>query len=238
MTVYTSAGQISIPSGTTASTTTTGLTYNYTYTTYGNGTTAYSYFRIIITQTNGTDAFGTALAEWNINFSPATSAITLAPSTTAYGQLNLTGGFAQLGVGTASPQATLDVNGTIGFSYSSVPTLASNMIGYTVSNPLSIQGTTYSAGVNLFDINLGIGVWLIQSYIRTATAQNNTSYMDCNINNINWPIGITTFASGQTGFGPVAVVMNVTAATFVRMTLSLSANTQFNGGWHKATRIA
>jgi hypothetical protein len=30
--------------------------------------------------------------EWYINFTPSTSAITLAPSTTAYGQLNLTGG--------------------------------------------------------------------------------------------------------------------------------------------------
>jgi hypothetical protein len=115
-TQYLSSGTISIPSGTTASTTTTGLTYNYTYTTYGNGRTAYQYFRMIITQTSGTDGFGTALAEWNINFTPATQAITLAPSTTAYGQLDLTGGLTttqNVGIGTNNPTAALDVNGDL-----------------------------------------------------------------------------------------------------------------------------
>ena len=74
----TSSGTITIPSGTETSAK-TGLTYNYTYTTYGNGTKSYKYFRIIITNLTGTDASARVphLDEWNINFNLPVDTLTL-----------------------------------------------------------------------------------------------------------------------------------------------------------------
>jgi hypothetical protein len=86
------------------------------YTTYGNVTTPFTYFRFITTHLTSTGETFLNISEWNINFTPTiTQAITLAPSTTAYGQLDLTGGLTSLGIGTNNPQGRLHIGSNLNY---------------------------------------------------------------------------------------------------------------------------
>ena len=92
-TAYATMGKITIPSGSATNVSgTTTATLNYTYTTYGNGSTAYTTFMLITTNVYG-GLGGVGLGEWNINFTPpTTNNTTLSMNTTNYNQLNVSSG--------------------------------------------------------------------------------------------------------------------------------------------------
>ena len=206
------------------------------------------------------------LAEWNINFTPATSAITLAPSTTAYGLLNLTGGLTttqNVGIGTNNPTSTLHVVGNatltgglslsnpIGFSYTTLPTFTENHIGYTAFGSAYISSTMTVGSTNTFSsISLGVGVWFIHAQVELTTAQTGTAYIILRNTTSSTDIGFSGADYVQGGgyrFFDVHRMVTVTAASSFDIRMALSNNTTIinppaipNGSTNSvyATRIA
>jgi hypothetical protein len=201
------SGTITIPSGTASSQTmavsngTTSVTL--TYNTYGNSATAYSYFRMIGNAIFGDSAGYTLdMSEWNINFTStgSTSIATLAPSTTAYGQLNLTGGFTQLGVGTASPYGKLSI-------YSS--TLQNDaQINFSdvANNSYSLQ-LVDNAGQNYFRMGRnGYGDIVVGSTGNVGIGTTNPAYpLHVNGSNAGTVTGVALYYNHAGSYGLTAI---------------------------------
>ena len=109
-----------IPSGTTTAASISAITTNSngTYSTYGNGTTAYTYFRMVITQQMGTLAGAGAtndgwisFGEWTPYFTPATSSVSMALDVGLPNQLNIGG--AMNVAGTLSAAGAMNVVGNL-----------------------------------------------------------------------------------------------------------------------------
>jgi hypothetical protein len=96
-----------------------------------------------------------------------------------------------VGINTKTPQATLDVDGNaiirtslqvngsasitgnISFSYSTLPTLSSTSLGYTINYSNTATNLTAGAFVNSSVISVPVGIYIVQGYANfTATAQN------------------------------------------------------------------
>jgi hypothetical protein len=183
----------------------------------------------------GTNATLIDIGEWNINFTPATQAITLAPSATNYGQMDLTGGLTtsqNVGIGTINPQATLDVNGTINassgynLSYSTVPTYTSTQIGYILNGSFSTT-TTYTAGtaynISIFS-NVPIGVWILYAQVHCNTGQNTNMLLY-----ISTSSG-TTVGFGGYGYQAVTATDNCILSSFGTVNTVATINVNFTPG--------
>jgi hypothetical protein len=166
-----SSGTITIPSGTATSVTTTGLTYNYTYTTYGNGTKSYKYFRIIITHLTGTDTTRVPhLDEWNINFNLPVDTLTLSSNKSTTNNMVLNIGenvvMEPTFTGTIVTPNTSNIdtgNSTSGMSYITSTNTTDTWLNDTVtwyakvSTGCYLNGDDQRTPDHLFNVNKGTG---------------------------------------------------------------------------------
>ena len=155
-----------------------------TITVYSGAANLYKYFRIVIPTIFATNGSSVAeLLEWNINFTtPSTSSGSLSLDRLTQNQLNVGVGATNalvvnstglVGIGTTNPAVALDVVGnlrcTAGYdlNYTTLPTYASNQIGYTtfakptINNSLSTK-TTLAQAIYITSIQIpSAGVWNI-----------------------------------------------------------------------------
>jgi hypothetical protein len=143
--------------------------------------------------------------------------------------------------GSASIGGSLGVADQIQFNYSTLPTLSTTSLGYTITAPLSIGTTTYS-GTTTFDITLTTGTWFISTFIRCATFQSGGSYVEISNQTTSTSLGIagsSTNTLSQTWMGTLCTTTTISANNIFRLYLTLAVASQLlTGSSYKATRIA
>ena len=139
---------------------TSGTTVNgaLQMTSYGNVTSTFTYFRLVITNIIGTlggattDGYG-RMGEWTLGFKNQVmgpSQALLSMDSTNYNQLNLNGG--------------LSVSNGLTLSYTTLPAFGVNQIGYTITGSNSISPTHTGADWKVYSsMFLPIGVWILDA---------------------------------------------------------------------------
>ena len=142
-----------IPSGATS---TSGTVSNITYNSYGYGSNAYTYFRLVITNLTSCTDGRAFFYEWTPAFTPATtSSVSLALDNAVPNQLNIGG--------------SLGIAGGITPLYST-PSFGPGQVGQVLQGtiPSTWGGSAINAGIAITP-----GVWLITFYIYCTNGANN-----------------------------------------------------------------
>jgi hypothetical protein len=150
-----------IPSGATS---TSGTVSNITYNSYGYGSNAYTYFRLVITNLTSCTDGRAFFYEWTPAFTPATtSSVSLALDNVVPNQLNIGG--------------SLSIAGGITPLYST-PSFGLGLIGYryittTLGNPAANGSPSTGSIIAQTPVALPVGVYLV-NWAFTSTSSAST----------------------------------------------------------------
>ena len=171
-----------IPSGTTS---TSGTVSNITYNSYGYGSTAYTYFRLVITHLTSTGDGRVFFYEWNPTFTPASSGASLALDAAVPNQLNIGG--------------SLGIAGGITPTYST-PVFGPGQVGYQVVSTTNLIGSAAvphgTSAIVVTVPSVPPGVYLV---IFRCGTNSNGAYAHCYIGNPTKNSSVRVFASGAAG---------------------------------------
>ena len=142
----------------------------------------------------------------------------------------------QVGIGTTAPAATLDVSGTIGFSYTTLPTFTSSQIGYTYNVDTSlyiIQQTSFTTIATISSVP--IGVWLFTATVLANVDSGGNNSVTIKIvagtNDVQLFINRYDGANTSQNIGPLITVVNNTSVKNYTLQITKS-------GTHSVTAIA
>jgi len=211
-----------ILTGTTSGASISNITTNSsgTYNTYGNGGNAYTYFRLITTQqmgtltTGGTNDGWLSFAEWNINFTPVSSTISMSLDPGIPNQLNIGG--------------SLAVAGGVTPMYSTTPNFTPNQIGYIYYTTLTNTAVAITSNSAIMSIsNVLPGVYMAYAnLIYYSAATNSVLYILLTYNSFSGPYTfLTNMGTSQTNWNNLNLtpqVITVTSTTTVNVNLTIA----------------
>jgi hypothetical protein len=158
--------------------------------------------------------------------------------------MDLTGGLTtsqNVGIGTTNPQATLDVNGTLGFSYSTLPTFTPKHIGYQYIYPVPspTSGTTFT-GVNNYTYAPPMGVWHVFASVQFGTNQSSSAFIELIVSGTRRcismiPVFNNTFLQYPS---PLCYTCQFNGSTNCTFSVNVSVATGFDNFGFIFTRIA